>query len=47
MNIVENSDARTEYERRQWFMALDLGVADAGTVAPEPPAEPPAHDVLP
>jgi hypothetical protein len=47
MTAAGPHDARVEVERQQWFVALDFGVADRGTVAPAPPAEPPGHDVLP
>lgn len=43
MSAAEKCEVRTDDERRQWFVALDFGVANAEAVAPEPPA----RDVLP
>lgn len=48
MNANEQSEARTEREWRQWFVALAFGVDAPEAVPPvPPPAEPVRGDVLP
>jgi hypothetical protein len=47
MNVREQSEARMERERRQWFVVLAFGVDGVDVDVPEAPAAPAASNILP